>query len=200
MPALSGAEQQLVPRIVGIARLTRVHAARQQQLHNFRVARAHGLVNGKLIPMLSVDQSPVFREERLHLRQVAERAGLEERPGVVTVQLLDAINVSPRLHLLGLCESGVVHSQSRLTIVLRQGGPSAFNCQQRRNPAPACSTLVGPDVHLKAKMTAARMTKESSTTATTKWRKECAMVRSISLLPPRAYRNPSKMNKLPTTE
>src|SRR6185295_13964321 len=111
MPALSGAEQQLVPRIVGIARLTRVRAALQLQLHNFRVARVHGLVNGKLIPMLSVDQSPVFREERLHLRQISERAGLEERPGVVTVQLLDAINVSPRLHLLGLFESGVVHSQ-----------------------------------------------------------------------------------------
>src|SRR5436189_6232942 len=116
MPALSSAEQQLVPRIVGIARLTWVRAALQQQLHNFRVACAHGLVNGKLIPMLSVDQSPVFREERLHLWQVAERAGLEERPGVVTVQLLDAIDVSPCLHLLGLCESGVVHSQGRLTL------------------------------------------------------------------------------------
>src|SRR2546422_883684 len=28
------------------------------------------------------------------------------------------------------------------TFVLRQGGPSAFNCQRRRNPALACSTLV----------------------------------------------------------
>src|ERR1051325_4542592 len=122
MVALSGAEQQLVPRIVGIARLARVRPALQQQLHDFRVARAHGLVNGKLIPMLSIDQSPVFREERLHFRQVAERAGLEERPGVVTVQLLDAINVSPRLHFLWLRES-VGHSQNRPAAELARAGP-----------------------------------------------------------------------------
>ncbi len=31
---------------------------------------------------------------------------------------------------------------SGLTIVLRQGGPSASNMEQGRNPALACSTLV----------------------------------------------------------
>src|SRR5438552_3491732 len=142
MLALSGAEEQLVPRIVGIARLTWVRAALQQQLHNFRVAPAHGLVNGKLIPMLSVDQSPVFREERLHFRQIAERAGLEERPGVVTVQLLDAINVSPRLHLLGLCEAGVLHSQGRLTMELTRAAPVTFDMEQQRHRGVECSDIV----------------------------------------------------------
>ena len=32
---------------------------------------------------------------------------------------------------------------SPLTIVLRQGGPSAFDCQQRRNPALACRVGAG---------------------------------------------------------
>src|SRR5262249_10801746 len=52
-------------------------------------------------------------------RQLAEGAGPEERPGVVTVQFLDAVNVSPRLHFLRLCES-VGHSPGRLTLCVRR--------------------------------------------------------------------------------
>jgi hypothetical protein len=36
----------------------------------------------------------------------------------------------------------------RLTFVLRQGGPKTFGLEQRRNPALASRTLVGPDVSL----------------------------------------------------
>src|SRR5258708_40165001 len=39
-----------------------------------------------------------------------------------------------------LCE----HVRSGLTLVLRRGGPRAFDMETRRNPAVACSTLVRP--------------------------------------------------------
>jgi hypothetical protein len=69
---------------------------------DFRVARAHGQVDWKLVPELGVHQSPVLRHERLGLHQVARRTRLEKRPGVVAIQLLDAVHISGRLHLFRL--------------------------------------------------------------------------------------------------
>ena len=66
------------------------------------MAHEHGHVDGKPVPELRVDQPPVLRQERLHFRDVATSARLEQRPGIIAVQLLDATDIGLRLHLLRL--------------------------------------------------------------------------------------------------
>ena len=77
MPPLVSAKEQLVPRVVGKAGLARVGAVVQKELDDLRVARAHGQVDGKLVPELGVHQAPVLRHERLGLRQVVRGTRLE---------------------------------------------------------------------------------------------------------------------------
>src|SRR6266404_2617227 len=46
------------------------------------------------------------------------------------------------------CSCAISSPGKGLTTVLRQGEPSEFDCQQRRIPALAWSTFVGPCPHL----------------------------------------------------
>jgi hypothetical protein len=63
------------------------------------MARANGHVNGKLIPVLRVNQASILREESFYFSQIAQRASLKHSPGIVTIYFFDAIDVGLRLHL-----------------------------------------------------------------------------------------------------
>ena len=104
--ALLGDSQQLVPRVVGIARLPRIRPGPQQQLDHLGMVLAHRHVDGKLVPVLGVDQPGIAVEQGADPLQISGPAGAEELPGPVPVHRLDPALVALRLHAFRLQQTG----------------------------------------------------------------------------------------------
>ena len=96
--ALGGDGQQLVPGVVGVARLAGVGAGLQQQLHDVGMALPDRHVDGKLVPVLGVDEVRVPAEEATRAGQAAGGAGAEQVPGVAAVHGHHAVDVALRVH------------------------------------------------------------------------------------------------------
>ena len=131
--ALLGDGQQLVPGVVGIARLPRIRPCLQQQLDHLGMVLAHRHVDGKLVPVLGVDQPGVALEQGADLSHIAGTAGAEELPGPVPVHRLDPALVALRLHAFRLQQTG---HPLRETLARRLALRLQFPSGHPRNPLP----------------------------------------------------------------
>ena len=110
--ALIGDGQQLVPGVVGVARLARDRRRPpQQQLHHGGMALPDRHVEGELVPVLGVDEVRIADEETPRSRQVARGAGAEQGPGVAAVHGDHAVHVVVRVHGGGTGEAGLAQGE-----------------------------------------------------------------------------------------
>ena len=82
------------------------------------MALAHRHVDGKLIPVLGIDQLGIAVEQRADPRQIAGPAGAKERPSLVPVHGFDPVLVVLGLHAFGLKQ---MRDPLRKALVVRRG-------------------------------------------------------------------------------
>jgi hypothetical protein len=66
----------------------------------------HRHMNGKLIPVLRIDQLRIAIEQGAHPRHITGPAGAKKRPSLVAVHRLDAVLILVGLHFFGLQQTG----------------------------------------------------------------------------------------------
>gem|GEM_PF-6987588 len=98
--------EQLVPRVVGVARLSRISAFLEQHLNDVRVPLSGGHVNGKLVPVLRIDEIGVPVEEIPDARQVTGGRGAEQGPCIPAIHRYDTVDIALGIHRFGLAERG----------------------------------------------------------------------------------------------